>query len=336
MPTQRKTKNLGLNRSKDREKIFQYIENILRIKEKTCSRGNSKNKKINFEHTGRNPQPIRNFNLLNAIINLNGEAIIKSKDGLQSNCKDCERKFRNLRTLRSKNKYEKMSPEEIYSHYKKNWGEFKGCSICDPGKKKIRPEEVPISRGMETGLHNTCKKCSKSYSESVGGRWIIYSVDGHQVLKITDKDSCKTCGSKKNLHKDHIFPVSKGGTDNKENLQVLCRTHNLSKSDTIISPAIKNLKDIKNKMVCERYWSTLEKARKEKWLIIKFESEITKEVKEFILWKKNLSDVELSIFFENEKARNNRKHSIPHAVKKFREYCETAILEINEFLTKKN
>jgi hypothetical protein len=34
MATQRKTKNLGLNRSKDREKIFQYIENVLGIKEK--------------------------------------------------------------------------------------------------------------------------------------------------------------------------------------------------------------------------------------------------------------------------------------------------------------
>ena len=85
---------------------------------------------------------------------------------------------------------------------------------------------------METGLHNTCKRCSKSYSESVGSRWIIYSPDGHEVIDITDKDSCQVCKSKLKLHKDHIFPIAKGGTDNKENIQILCGKHNLSKSDT--------------------------------------------------------------------------------------------------------
>jgi len=296
-----------------------------------CSRGNSKNKnRVKFEHVGRNPLPIRNFNLLGVYIDSSGEIILKSKDGLQANCMDCERKFRLTRILKNKKKYEKMTDKEIYENYKKEYQRAsKKCSMC---KIEKDPSEFPISRGMETGLHNTCKVCSKSYSESVGGRWIIYSVDGHEVMKITNKDCCNICGSKENLHKDHIFPVSKGGTDNRENLQVLCRKHNLSKSDTIISPLIKNVKDIRDKMICERYSPILKRAKNEKWSLVRFESEITRAVRDFIVWKNNLSDEELTIFFEKEKAKNNRKHSIPHAVKKFRKYCGTAILEINQYI----
>lgn len=49
-----------------------------------------------------------------------------------------------------------------------------------------------------------------------------------------DKGQCVTCGSKDNLHFDHILPYSKGGTSLKvENIQLLCARHNLQKRDTI-------------------------------------------------------------------------------------------------------
>ena len=50
-----------------------------------------------------------------------------------------------------------------------------------------------------------------------------------------DQGKCIECGSKDNLHFDHILPFSKGGTSVLvENIQLLCARHNLQKSDTLI------------------------------------------------------------------------------------------------------
>ena len=50
-----------------------------------------------------------------------------------------------------------------------------------------------------------------------------------------DKGQCVICGSKDNLHFDHIIPYSKGGTSLKaENIQLLCVRHNLEKRDKIV------------------------------------------------------------------------------------------------------
>ncbi len=49
-----------------------------------------------------------------------------------------------------------------------------------------------------------------------------------------DKGSCVKCGSKENLHLDHIIPYSQGGSSKSgENIQILCSKHNLEKRDRI-------------------------------------------------------------------------------------------------------
>jgi hypothetical protein len=49
-----------------------------------------------------------------------------------------------------------------------------------------------------------------------------------------DSGRCVACGSTDNLHFDHVVPFSKGGSSLvKENIQLLCARHNLSKSDRI-------------------------------------------------------------------------------------------------------
>ena len=50
-----------------------------------------------------------------------------------------------------------------------------------------------------------------------------------------DGGCCRICGSKENLHYDHILPYSKGGTStNSNNIQILCAKHNLKKGAKII------------------------------------------------------------------------------------------------------
>ena len=48
-----------------------------------------------------------------------------------------------------------------------------------------------------------------------------------------DEGKCVRCESKEKLHFDHIIPVSKGGGNSENNIQLLCEYCNLQKSDKI-------------------------------------------------------------------------------------------------------
>ncbi len=50
-----------------------------------------------------------------------------------------------------------------------------------------------------------------------------------------DFNKCLCCGSTENLTLDHIIPLSKGGTDNRYNLQTLCKKCNWKKSNKVIA-----------------------------------------------------------------------------------------------------
>ena len=60
--------------------------------------------------------------------------------------------------------------------------------------------------------------------------------DVKMVVWARDCAACVRCGSKQNLHFDHIIPVVKGGASSEENIQLLCQTCNLKKADKIAKP----------------------------------------------------------------------------------------------------
>jgi 5-methylcytosine-specific restriction endonuclease McrA len=49
------------------------------------------------------------------------------------------------------------------------------------------------------------------------------------AVAVRDDGKCRRCGSRQNLHYDHIIPRARGGTNKKENIQLLCQTCNLRK-----------------------------------------------------------------------------------------------------------
>jgi hypothetical protein len=51
-------------------------------------------------------------------------------------------------------------------------------------------------------------------------RWAVFARDGYR---------CRRCGSAYDLTIDHVFPVSRGGSNDVSNLQTLCRTCNCQK-----------------------------------------------------------------------------------------------------------
>ncbi|MCU1301451.1 MAG: endonuclease [Candidatus Sulfotelmatobacter sp.] len=70
----------------------------------------------------------------------------------------------------------------------------------------------------------------------------IFRIDHDRVIPAAvkievwkrDKGSCVKCGSKENLHFDHVIPYSQGGSSkDAKNIQILCLRHNLDKRDRI-------------------------------------------------------------------------------------------------------
>ena len=306
MAKQRKVnKYLGKNIAKDHSKMYKFIEEELGITNKRCSRSiDEPHPKYNFVHEGPNPLPIRNFNFQKS-----------SKDLLQPNCRECEKKYRRGRLNASRSKFHGLDDNQIRDLYINTYGDTKRCGRCE----RIQlPSDFPISRGMETGLHNMCFSCQSNYSESLGDRWVIYSPDGRTIHKNNAGKCCINCSSTKNLHWDHKWPVSIGGTDFKENFQILCRTCNISKKASVSE--FNSMDEIDEKMICQRYHPLLWNAQYKGFTIRKFEIEIRRAVQQFLEEKASMNDQSLKDFFQKENRRNNRKFNVKRSVKKFRAF----------------
>lgn len=62
-------------------------------------------------------------------------------------------------------------------------------------------------------------------------RWAVYQ--RRDAIFTRDGHACVECGATTSLEVDHIVPMSRGGTDDDENLQTLCKPCNSSKKDRV-------------------------------------------------------------------------------------------------------
>ena len=88
---------------------------------------------------------------------------------------------------------------------------------------------VKANKG-EPSFHFTVVEAVMPYDTTIRGT-ITKSMRAEVYRR--DNGRCVDCGSKENLHYDHILPVAKGGSTVTENLQLLCQTCNLSKGARI-------------------------------------------------------------------------------------------------------
>ena len=134
-------------------------------------------------------------------------------------------------------------------------GRFFSAAVCYR-EGKAPPEPVQVYRKLQSGVWLDLGRFSlvDAWRESDGRRTIFkfklrqYGRVGKATgmapnprnipaavrAEVWNRDGgkCVICGSRENLHFDHIIPVSRGGSGTSvKNVQLLCSRHNLEKSD---------------------------------------------------------------------------------------------------------
>lgn len=91
---------------------------------------------------------------------------------------------------------------------------------------------------MSAGKHSYDRMCfmirAKAFKAYKEGRWNIHDLLEINVAKIQQNNYCWYCGKEtepSKLTKDHVFPRSKGGDNDMDNIIMVCKNCNSSKGD---------------------------------------------------------------------------------------------------------
>jgi 5-methylcytosine-specific restriction endonuclease McrA len=153
---------------------------------------------------------------------------VRMNDGHRNDCKKCEYAIKKAHRETEKGKFERKIESKKYRE--------SNLEIVKERNNINNKKYMQTPKGKE-----------QMYKRNMIRRSRGFKVDftPHQRMEIINRDNwtCQCCGIKvhdekrndeRKAHIDHIIPISKGGNSSPENLRLLCRTCNLSKSDKII------------------------------------------------------------------------------------------------------
>lgn len=135
--------------------------------------------------------------------------------------------------------------EERKSHFDKTKNNY--CSSAcywNDRRENWEPSQQPTWRGgvSQTEAHRRWKKKNpkrmahlkaRRYAREKGADG-LHTYDEWVSLCKLHNNKCVICGNKDKLTKDHIIPLSKGGSDYIQNIQPMCRSCNSKKNNKII------------------------------------------------------------------------------------------------------
>lgn len=144
------------------------------------------------------------------------------KDGLQNNCRTCQRK------QNSGPKNQAYCLKYAANHRKE---------AVERAARWAKENRDHINKSNRDRFHNDLvyrRACllrsfiNSSYKR--GSKGNLTRIQLEELLKASDY-KCNYCGSPNKLEFDHIVPLSKGGTNQIDNIQILCRSCNASKGN---------------------------------------------------------------------------------------------------------
>lgn len=169
----------------------------------------------------------------------------KIKDGLALHCKACVKAYCELKSVERAAKarqwqkdnperaaeanraYRKANKNAISSRHRKAYQE----KAMQPG---FRDEQNAYRRDwLRAGGKNNEREIHRRYARRKAMNGGELARDEWEYLLYKYHGKCCACGATGVLEPDHIIPVSKGGTNDIDNRQPLCRSCNAKKRDRI-------------------------------------------------------------------------------------------------------
>ena len=123
----------------------------------------------------------------------------------------------------------------------KGAGQKKGHIVSPETRLKIKIANTGKKRTLEvrrklSDITSARRKRVRRWRIKINGGF--HSLGEWETVKAQFNWSCPSCSKSEpeiTLTRDHIIPISKGGTDNIENIQPLCRKCNTLKSTSTIT-----------------------------------------------------------------------------------------------------